>query len=106
MGIGSKPVIEEIDDDDRDNDRGDDRDNDRGDDNTRENVYNNDEQCENTTSDKIKSHTTCPGCLSPFQANQLAHMGYGGCLYIASDESDEADESDESDESDDSDESE
>ena len=23
----------------------------------------------------------CPGCMSPFQPNQLAHMEPGGCLY-------------------------
>jgi len=40
-----------------------------------------DEEAPPSPSNKSKQKSTCWGCQSPFQPNQLAHMEPGGCLY-------------------------
>jgi hypothetical protein len=116
MEIGTKPVIEKIDDDhDNDDHDNDDHDNDDhdNDDHDNDDHDNDDHDNDDAVGDAIggdegqymisdsksensmynKNCITCTGCRYPFQPNQLAHMDYGGCLYNNSDDSDDSDES-------------
>jgi DNA-directed RNA polymerase subunit RPC12/RpoP len=53
------------------------------------NESNNDSNNDSNSYCALTNRKTCRGCMSPFQANQLAHMDEEGCLYKASLSSDE-----------------